>query len=142
MLFVSLAAIFLLLILLQSEWWAQARNQRGEFKSDNCYLPSDDLAALTFRSDEGHRRSISFSKVGRFSIVYLGYGSEISVDWDHILSVHIGRYARDPKYVSLTVQFDEYPEISPSLFLFGLAPNSCVDKLVQRYGSSLKFVRS
>ena len=127
-----LAALFLFMLVWQSEWWAETVNRRGEYRSTNCYMPSEDVAGLTFRSKDDHRRSISFSKSGRFSIVYLGSGAEVAVDWSHILLVHIERDLQDPAYVSLSVQFDGYPEIRPSLCLFGLAQGSCVDKLEQR----------
>ncbi|MBI1211951.1 MAG: hypothetical protein GC190_10845 [Alphaproteobacteria bacterium] len=108
-------------------------------------MPNDDVAVLSFtneREPQKPSRRISFSAKAKFSAVYLGYFTDIAVDWSHIVAFHIGPYDKDPSLVRVAVEFQADTRIKPSPFEFGFAQKTCMDQIEQRYGQLLKFEHS
>lgn len=106
-----------------------------------CYMPNDDVAALTFLDHQQQRsRSISFSIKGRFSAVYLGRFTDIAVDWTRIVAIHTRAYKTDVSLVRFAVEFKPETRIRPSTFEFGVVQKACLRRIEARYGKYLTFV--
>ena len=110
------------------------------YRATRCIMPNDDLTLLTFLGSDKRSRRISFSAKGQFSAVYLGYFTDIAIDWNRIIAIHSKAYDHDPSLALFLIEFKPDTRIEPSPFEFGLVSRTCVRNLAQRYGSYLKFV--
>ena len=78
-----------------------------------CYTPDEDVAAVTFANKSGHQRRMSFSAKAQFSAVYLGYFTDIAIDWPRIIAIHLRRYEKNQSLVYFAVEFKPDTRISP-----------------------------
>ncbi len=111
-----------------------------DYVARDCYTPNEDVAVVTFVNKSRQQRRMSFSAKAQFSAVYLGYFTDIAIDWPRIIAIHLRRYEKDPSLVYFAVEFKPDTRIRPSPFEFGLVERACVRELEERYGTYLKFV--
>jgi hypothetical protein len=110
------------------------------FQETTCDMIDGDVAFLLFEHKPDRQRTISFSNKGQMSAVYLGYFTDIAIDWPRIRGIYLSPAGEDPSKGMFSIDFDRETNIRPLPFKFGMVARSCFNDLRERYGQSLNFV--